>query len=151
MAATRPSARATVLRSALLFSPFLAVTLAAFAFILRDTTEEGMSGGSIVGLVLVGLVALLLAYQVGQSVRDLFSQPVETTGLVERRWSRSDFFLFRNDYVFVEGNVFRLQPEQFVEVDLGDIVRVVHYPHTATVATIEVVEHAGQQKRPDDG
>ncbi|OGO53303.1 MAG: hypothetical protein A2148_09315 [Chloroflexi bacterium RBG_16_68_14] len=151
MAATRPSARATVLRSALLFSPFLAVTLAAFAFILQDTTEEGMSGGSIVGLVLVGLVALLLAYQVVQSLRDLFSQPVQTTGLVERRWSRNDFFLFRNDYVFVEGNVFRLQPEQFVEVDLGDIVRVAHYPHTATVETIEVVERAGQRTRPDDG
>ena len=97
------------------------------------------------------LVALLLAYQVVQSLRDLFSQPVQTTGLVERRWSRNDFFLFRNDYVFVEGNVFRLQPEQFVEVDLGDIVRVAHYPHTATVETIEVVERAGQRTRPDDG
>lgn len=151
MAATRPSARATVLRSALLFSPFLAVTLAALAFMLRETADEGASGGRVVGLVLVGSVALLLAYQVVQSVRDLFSHPVETTGLVERRWSRNDFFLFRNSYVFVERNVYRLPPEQFAEVDLGDTVRIVHYPHTGAVEAIEVVERAGQSKRTTDG
>ncbi len=151
MAATRSSAWATVLRSALLITPFLAVTLTALAFILRQTVEEGASGGRIVGLVLVGSVTLLLAYQVVQSVRDLFAHLVETTGLVERRWSRSDFFLFRNSYIFVERNVYRLPPEQFVEVDLGDTVRIVHYPHTGTVEAMEVVERAGQRRRTDDG
>lgn len=151
MVATRPSAWATVLRSALLFTPFLVVTLAAWAFILRETADEGTSGGRIVGLVLVGSVALLLTYQVVQSVRDLFSQPKETTGRVERRWSRSDFFLFRNSYIFVEKNVYRLPPEQFVEVDLGDTVRIVHYPHTGTVETVEVVERVAGRGSPDDG
>lgn len=151
MEATRPSAWATVLRSALLLTPFLAVTLVALAFLGRDTAAEGASGGRIVGLVLVGFVALLLAYQVTQSVRDLFSRPVETTGLVERRWSRSDLFIFRNSYIFVERNVYRLPPERFVRVDLGDTIRIVHYPHTGTVEAIEVVARAGQGGRPDDG
>ena len=151
MTATHPSARATVLRSALLFTPFLAVTLVSLVFIIRDAAEKGASGGAIVGLVLVGLVALLLTYQVVQSVRDLFSQPVETTGLVERRWSRNNFFLFRNSYIFVGRNVYRLHPEQFIDLDLGDTVRVVHYPHTATVETIEVLERVGQSGSSDNG
>ncbi len=151
MTATHPSARATVLRSALLFTPFLAVTLVAFAFIIREAAEEGASGGVIVGLILVGLVALLRMYQVVQSVRDLFSQPVEMTGLVERSWSRNDFFLIRNSYIFVRRNVYRLHPEQFIDVDLGDTVRIVHYPHTAAVETMEVVERAGQRGSSDDG
>ena len=144
MAVSSASARAAVLRSALLFSPFLLVTLGALAFIVRDVAVEGSSGGRIVGLVLVGSVAALLGYQVVQSVRDLFASPVETTGLVERLWSRNDFFLFRNTYVFVERNVFRLEPEQALEVELGDTVRVVHYPHTSTVERIEVVSRSGQ-------
>lgn len=151
MATRRPSARASVLRSGLTLTPFLAVTLVALGFILRETVSEGASGGRIVGLVLVGFVGLLLAYQVIQSTRDLFSQPVETTGRVERRWSRHDFFLFRNDYLFVERNVFRVLPETFLEVDLGDTVRILHYPHTGTVQAVEVVARAGQAERRDDG
>lgn len=151
MPATGASARAAVLRSALLFTPFLAVVLVALAFILRETVNEGTSAGRVVGLVLVGSVALLLAYQVLQSVRDLFSRPVETTGLVERRWSRADFFLFRNSYIFVGRDVFRLAPEEFVQVDLGDTVRILHYPHTSTVEAIEVVQRAGQERRQEDG
>ena len=139
MAVTRPSARGEVLRSTLLFSPFLAVTLFALAFLLQDTAGEGVSGGRIVGLVLVGSVTLLLGYQVIQSVRDLFSQLVETTGLVERRWSRNEFFLFRNSYIFVDRNVFRLPPEQLLDIDRGDLVRIVHYPHTGAVERIERV------------
>ncbi len=138
-----PSARATVLRSLLLFTPFLLVVLVALTFLLRSTVDEGASGGRIVALVLMGSVALLLVYQVVQSVRDLFSRMVETIGRVERRWSRSDLLLFRNSYIFVGRNVFRLPPEQFVEIGLGDTVRIVHYPHTAAVEAIEVVARKG--------
>jgi len=148
VAVSSASARAAVLRSALLFSPFLLVTLGALAFIVRDVAVEGSSGGRIVGLVLVGSVAALLGYQVVQSVRDLFASPVETTGLVERLWSRNDFFLFRNTYLFVERNVFRLEPEQALEVELGATVRVVHYPHTSTVERIEVVSRSGRGRSP---
>ena len=151
MQATRPSARAAVLRSALLYSPLLAVTLAAFGFVFQETAAEGPTGGRIVGLVLVGSAALLFGYQVVQSLRDLFSRPVETTGLVEKRWSRSDFFLFRSTYIFVQKNVFRLPPEQLLEIERGDVVRVVHYPHTGTVETIERVKQPAQSETASDG
>ena len=151
MAAKRPSARASVLRSALLISPFLAVTLIALTFLILDVAAEGASGGRIVGLVLVSSVTLLLGYQVIQSVRDLFSQTVETVGIVERRWSRSDFFLFRNSYVFVGKDVYRITPEEYFEIELGDTVRVRHYPHTSAVEEIAVVARAGQSKEQTDG
>ena len=143
MVAAGPSARATILRSLLLFVPFLLVVLVALALLLRSTADEGASGGRIVALVLMGSVGLLLVYQVVQSVRDLFSRTVETVGRVERRWSRSNFFLFRNSYIFVGRDVFRLPPKQFTEIGLGDTVRIVHYPHTAAVEAIEVVARKG--------
>ena len=76
---------------------------------------------------------------------------METTGRVERRWTRHDFFLFRNDYLFVERNVFRVLPETVLKVDLGDTVRILHYPHTGTVQAVEVVARAATAERRDDG
>ena len=151
MAAERPSAWASILRSALLLTPFLVMTLTALGFILQDTVSSGVTAGRIVGLVLVGFVALLLAFQVTQSLRDLFAEPVETTGLVERRWSRSDLFLFRNDYLFVQRDVFRVRPEDVLEVHLGDTVKIRHYPHTSAVAAVEVISRATNVERSDSG
>ena len=143
MAAGLSSARTSVLRSALLFSPFLAVSGFALALIIGDVINDGFDAGHIVGLALFGFVTLLLAYQVVQSVRDLFASPVETVGVVERQWSRSEFFLFRNGYIFVKNNVFRVKPEEYIDIKLGDAVRVVHFPHTSAVESVEVVEQAG--------
>lgn len=142
MAAGLSSARASVLRSALLFSPFLAVSASALAFIIGDVVNDGFNAGHVVGIFLVGFVTLLLGHQVVQSIRDLFSRCVETVGVVERQWSRNEFLLFRNGYIFVGRNVFRLTPDEYINVELGDTVRVVHYPHTATVEEVEVVERA---------
>jgi hypothetical protein len=139
MAAAQSSARAAVLRTALLFTPFFALALLGFAVFARDAAQQGLSAGRVVGLVLVGLVVLLLGYQVVQSVRDLFSGLVETVGLVERQWSRNEFLLFRNTYIFVGKDVYRLSPEQGIEAERGKMVRIVHLPHTSTVETIEVV------------
>ena len=151
MAGSSRSARATVLRGALLFTPFLAVALGALVFIVRDVAEDGASAGGIIGFVLVSSVALLLGYQVVQSVRDMFSETVETTGVVERKWSRSDFMVFRNTYIFVGRDVFRLEPELALNVELGTTVRVVHYPHTSTVEEIEVLAQAGETRAEQSG
>lgn len=148
MIASHPSARTAIVRSAILFAPFLAITLAALAALASDASS-GAGAGTIVGLTLVGLVALLLVYQELQSLRDLLSQPVESIGTVERRWNRNEFFLFRNSYAFVKGNVFRLSPEQEIHVRLGDTVRVLHYPHTATVEAVEVLEQRSAEEGGD--
>ncbi len=142
MAAGLSSARASVLRSALLFSPFLAVSAFALAFITGDAVSTGFDTGHVVGIVLFGFGTLLLGDQVIRSARDMFSRCVEAVGVVERQWSRNEFLLFRNGYIFVGANVFRLTPNEYINVKLGDTVRVVHYPHTSTVESVEVVERA---------
>ena len=131
-----------MLRSTILFTPFLAITLFGFGFIVTEVASNGASAGRVVGLILVGSVALLLGYQVVQSIRDLFSDTVETVGEVVRSWTRNDMFLFRNSYVFVDRNVYRVPPERFIELSPGDTVRIVHTPHTGAVETIERVEEA---------
>ena len=126
-------------RSGLLFAPFFALSAAALGLIIADSVRQGFGVGSAIGVVLVGFVALLLGFQVVQSIRDLFARTVETIGVVVRRWSRNEFMLFRNGYIFVENHVFRLEPEEYIDINLGDTVRVVHYPHTSTVESVEVV------------
>ena len=103
-------AKNAVLRSALLFTPFLAITLFGLGFIVREIATEGATGGRIVGLVLVASVALLLGYQVVQSIRDLLSETVETVGEVERSWTRKAMFHFRNSHVFLVRNVYLAPP-----------------------------------------
>jgi len=151
MAAAGGSARSAVTRTTVLFSPFLALCLLGFGYIVRDAAADGATVGRVTGLVMVGLVALVLGYQVIQSVRDLFAGLTETVGLVDRRWSRNEFLLFRNTYIFVDGNVYRLTPEQGFGVDPGDMVRIVHSPHTSSVETIEVVTRSGASQRPAGG
>jgi hypothetical protein len=136
MLPTRSPAKASVVRTAALFAPFFALALLGFIYLAAGAGATG-SGGRVVALVLVGFVVLLLGYQVVQSVRDMFAKLQETTGLVERRWSRNEFLLFHNTYIFVEKDVYRLSPEQALDVRLGDLVRIVHLPHTSAVESIE--------------
>ncbi len=142
--AGRSKAWAGVLRSTILFTPFLVITLGAFAFIISKIATEGATAGRIVGLILVGSVVLLLTYQVVQSIRDLMAETMETIGEVERSWTRNDMFLFRNSYVFVDRNVYRVPPEQYIDLSPGDKVRIVHLPHTGAVETIERIERADE-------
>jgi hypothetical protein len=133
------SARAAVLRSFLLFAPFLAVAIVALVYLVLEVSSDGLRAGLAVAIAIVGVITALLTYQVVQSFRDLFSQLVQTEGVIERKWSRSDILIFKNDYVFVNGTVFRIEPEHAIRVNLGDTVRLVHYPHTGTVDSVEVL------------
>jgi len=141
-------ARAAVVRSVLLFTPFLAITLFGLVYLLLRANDDGLSAGAVVGIVLVSLVALLLGYQVVQSLRDAFASLKETVGEVERAWTRNEFFLFHNSYVFVGRDVYRVPPEQFLELRSGDRVRLVHLPHTGAVETIEKVPSEGASGDP---
>lgn len=135
----RRSARVSVIWSAVLYTPFFLAALAGAGFLIRSLAND-FEGGTVVGLVVVGVIALLSGYQSIQAFRDLFTQPVETRGVVERKWSRADFFVVRSHYVMVKRNVFRIEPFEFVDVELGDTVSVIHYPHTSTVQSLTVEE-----------
>ncbi|MGB6894647.1 MAG: hypothetical protein WBF37_01700 [Dehalococcoidia bacterium] len=135
----RRSARVSVIWSGVLYTPFFLAALAGAGVLIRSLADD-FEGGTVVGVAIVGVVALLTGYQSIQALRDLFTKPVETRGVVERKWSRSDFFVARSHYVMVKRNVFHIEPFEFVEVELGDTVSVIHYPHTSTVESLTVAE-----------
>jgi hypothetical protein len=134
------AARASVVRSVILFTPFLAITLFGWGYLLWRLIDQGASGGAIFGFGLVSIVALLLSYQVVQSLRDAFAGLVETIGEIEKSWSRNDMFLFRNSYIFVGRDVFRVPAEQAADLAPGDTVRIRHLPHTSAVETLEKIK-----------
>jgi hypothetical protein len=135
-------ARRALLRSLLLFTPFLALAVAALVYVIMDLAANG-ADATVVATILLAFVMALLAYQVVQSLRDVFSGLVETTGVVERYWTRHELILFRGNYLFIDGNVFRLESHQALDVKLGDTVRLLHYPHTGAVESVEVIRADG--------
>ena len=141
----RRSARASVIWSAVLYTPFFLAALAGEGVLIWSLADH-FEGGAVAGMVVAGVVALLTGYQSIQALRDLFTKPVETRGVVERKWSRSDFFVARSHYLMVKRNVFRIEPLEFIEVELGHTVSVIHYPHTGTVESL-TVEERGEGER----
>ena len=127
------SARASLRRSGLIYAILLIADLVVIAYILAGAS----SGGAIVTLSVVGVVGLLLAYQVLQHIRDLNAPLAESEGAVQRKWTRADLIIaMQSYYVTVDGTVFRLKPEDHLLVDVGMFVKVVHFPHTLNVVSI---------------
>ena len=130
------SSRASLRRSGLIYAVLLIADLVVVAYILTGAS----SGGAIVTLSVVGVVGLLLAYQVLQHIRDLNAPLAESEGAVQRKWTRADLIIaMQSYYVTVDGTVFRLKPEDHLMVDVGMFVKVVHFPHTLNVVSIHEV------------
>jgi xanthosine utilization system XapX-like protein len=114
-----------------------AVLLIADLLVVSYIIAGAASGGAYVTLSVVGVVGLLLAYQIVQHVRDLNAPLAESVGVVQRKWSRADLIIaMQSFYVTVEGTVFRLKPEDHLMLDVGMYVKVVHFPHTLNVVSI---------------
>lgn len=145
----RPSARASLIRTALLYTPFFILLLAALGFVIRELALEP-GAGSVAAVVIVGFLAFLTGYQSVQTLRDLVAQPVETQGVIHRKWRRNDLFVMRSHYLLVNRHVFRVEPTDFMELEVDDTVSIIHYPHTDTVESLSLLERQsrGQDSRP---
>ncbi len=142
-------ARASIWRTALFFTPLFLGGLALEAYLVASFASDP-SGSAIPGLVIVGFITLLLGIESVQALRDLVAPPRELEDVVTRTWTRTDAFVFRNAYAMVARRVFRLTPEQALDVREGDRVRVRFFPNTNTVIEIERVkprEGTGLQRR----
>jgi len=129
------AARAALRRSAVIYTVLLAVDVIVLAYVGADAR-----GGAYVTLTIVGLVGLLLAYHVYQHVRDLGAPLAESVGAVTRKWTRADLIIaMQSYYVTVGRTVFRLRPEDYVRIDEGMYVKVVHFPNTLNVVSIHEV------------
>ena len=115
--------------------------LAALAFYYIAASEPG--GAGYVTLTIVGIVALLLAFQIWMHVRDIGSAMAESEGVVHRKWTRADLIIaWHSYYINVDRRVFRLRPEDHVMLDEGMYVKVVHFPRTLHVVSIHEVRGA---------
>jgi hypothetical protein len=129
-------ARAALRRGAIFYSALFLLDAAVIWLVLAS----GASGAAYVTLTIVGLVGLLLGYTALQHIRDLGGQLAESEGLVTRRWSRADFVIFMQSYyIMVERVVYKLQPEDYIHLEEGMYVKIVHFPHTLNVVSVHEV------------
>ena len=128
-------ARRGILRSMLLWTPVFALLIVGAVFMMVEAL--GGSGGSWFGFSLFALIGLLAGFSALSAFRDWFSEPVETTGQVARKWRKFDLLVFfRAHYVLISRRVFRVPRLMFEEMpEPGGWVYVNHYPHTNAVVS----------------
>lgn len=112
---------------------------------------EALDGnsGSWFGFSLFALIGVLSGFSALSAFRDWFSEPMETTGRVARKWRKFDLLIFfRAHYVLVSRRVFRVPRLVFEEMpESGGWVYLVHYPHTNALVAWRPL---GEDERPPD-
>lgn len=127
------SARASLRRSLLIYVALLATDALAVYYIIAN----GEGGGAYLTLSIVGLVGLLLAYQVVQHVRDLNAHLAETEGPILKKWDRADLIIaMQSYYIAVGGVVFRIRPEDYLHLSESMHVKIVHFQYTLSVVSV---------------
>jgi hypothetical protein len=75
--------------------------------------------------------------------RDLRSPLSESEGVVLRKWQRADLIIaWQSFYLQVDRAIFKLRPEDYILLDEGMYVKVVHFPRTLNVVSIHQVQRA---------
>lgn len=127
----REGAHQSVIRSAAIWTPIFIASTAlgvAFALIALD------SPGAWVSFAIAALIALLSGVSALGALRDIYSEPIQTTGVIERKWRKSDVFIFRGHYILCRKRVFRIPREIYDELpEVGSGVLLEHYPHTSAL------------------
>lgn len=134
------SARASLFRSLLIYTAFLAVDVIVLSYVF----SAGIEGAAYVTTSIVGVVGLLLLYQVVQHLRDLRAPLAESDGRVLRKWKNADLIIaWDSYYIRVDRTVFRVKPEHYLDVQEDAYVKVVHFPNTLNVVSVhEIVRPA---------
>src|SRR5438067_1041980 len=125
------SARGRIVRDALIYTPLFLLCLTGVILLLLSFDRPW------IGIVLLGFVTFLFGFQSVQSLRDLTSTPRETTGTISRRWTKRDAMIAKRYYVTVERAIFRIPVDAYLGLREKDTVRIVAYPHTGTVVSVE--------------
>ena len=140
-------ARRGILRSMAIWTPAFGLLTVGAVYMLTDAL--GGQGGAWFGFSLFALIGLLSGFSALSAFRDWFSEPIETTGQVARKWRKFDLLIFfRAHYVLVARRVFRVPRLMFEEMpESGGWVYLHHYPHTNAVISWRPV---GEDERLDD-
>lgn len=138
---TRPDARRSVMRSAVVWTPiFIASSALAVAFALIALDD---SPGAWISFAIAALVALLSGVSALGALRDLYTVPIETKGKIERKWRKSDILVFRGHYVMVRKRVFRIPRELYDAMpEAGASIAIQHFPHSNAIVAWAAVSAA---------
>ena len=71
----------------MIWTPIFAVLTALAVMLLIRALDNG---GAWFGFALCGLIGLLSGSLALVHWRDLFAEPIETTGMIQRKWRKSD-------------------------------------------------------------
>ena len=136
----RRGVRNRIVRSAILWTPLAVMMGLLFLFYVWDTAfNSGDHGGSWVLVIIMGVMAGLFAFQSGQALLDLYGEPATRTGLVTRRWSRSDSFVIKSHYIRLGKQILRGDEFQLAGVKEGDYVDVTYYSNSAVIIWLDRV------------
>ena len=138
-------AKRGILRSMLIWTPAFALLTVGAVYMMVDAL--GGNGGAWFGFSLFALIGLLSGFSALSAFRDWFSEPIETTGQVARKWRKFDLLIFfRAHYVLVARRVFRVPRLMFDEMpEPGGWVYLNHYPHTNALVSWRPL---GEDERP---
>ena len=123
-------ARRALLRSMGIWTPAFALLTVGAVYMMVEALNG--NSGSWFGFSLFALIGVLSGFSALSAFRDWFSEPMETTGQMARKWRKFDLLIFfRAHYVLVSRRVFRVPRLVFEEMpEPGGWVYLLHYPHT---------------------
>ena len=138
-------AKRGILRSMAIWTPAFGLLTVGAVYMMVDAL--GGNGGAWFGFSLFALIGLLSGFSALSAFRDWFSEPIDTTGQVARKWRKFDLLIFfRAHYVLVARRVFRVPRLMFDEMpEAGGWVYLNHYPHTNAVVAWRPL---GEEERP---
>jgi hypothetical protein len=130
------AARGSLRRSLAFYSVLLAFDLLVIYYVV----SSGVHGGGYITIAVTAIIGALLAYQVWTHIRDLSAPLIETEGVIERKWSRADLIIAWHSYYLMVGRaVFKVSPQDYVLVDENMAVRIVHFPRTLNVVSVQEI------------
>lgn len=136
----RRGVRSRIVRSAILWTPLAVIMGLLFLFYVWDTAFNSADhGGGWVLVIILGIMTGLFGFQAAQALLDLSGEPSTRTGLVTRRWSRSDSFVIKSHYIRLGKQILRGDEFQLAGVKEGDYVDVTYYSNSAVIIWLDRV------------
>jgi len=147
----RRNHRRAVIRQAVIYTPVAAGVVTLLSISVWNVII-GNYGALIAGTILA-LIAVAVIFQSVAALRDLRSQPIATTGMIRRAWTKGMFLGFiRSHYILVQRAVFDISVVSYTQLVEGDEVEVRHWPHTKTVIEVRKLKRSSgsSSSQPDD-
>jgi len=126
-----PRHRQALLRRVAVYVPSAVIATVLFAYALTALPR------SLIMVIIVAIFTIPLNMEAVATVRDLSAQPVVTEGRIDRKWSKARFAFFgRVTYLMVNKKLFEVGAVAGLELQLGDQIRVEHWPHSHILVSV---------------